>query len=125
VRKVVRVGDVYSGGGGRFLSAAVCDEIELWDEPLTIENVEVRELQGRKKLVVSFDGMTVLLVLNRTNAMILAQAFGEETDNWKGKSIVLKKTKRSFRGKLVDAIEVQPIEEEQDLSKNKKRKGKR
>ncbi|RLF47245.1 MAG: hypothetical protein DRN20_06180 [Thermoplasmata archaeon] len=123
---MVRVGEVYGRGNtGRFLNAAICEEEGLWDTPLTIEKVELREINNRQKLVVHFRDIDDVLVLNRTNALIIAEKYGEETDEWAGKTIILKKTKRSFRGKLVDAIEVQTVDEEQDLSKENGKKGKK
>jgi len=121
---MVKVGDVYKGGeGGRFLNVQRVDEQGLWETTLTIADVELREIKDREKLVAHFKEIEDTLVLNKTNAMILAEAFGEETEEWELKQIMLRKTKRSYGNKLVDAIEVVPLKQEEiDVSKSKKRK---
>jgi len=121
---MVKVSEIYKGGeGGRFLNVQRVDEAGLWETALTIADVELREINDREKLVVHFKEIEDVLVLNKTNAMILAEAFGEETEEWELKQIMLRKTKRSYGGKLVDAIEVVPLKQEEiDMSKGKKRK---
>ena len=113
---MVKVGDIYGGEGGRFLNAAICDEEGLWGQKLTISGTEVRTIRDREKIVVSFEEIEDLLVLNATNAKILAECYGDDTDDWIGKRISLKKVKRNFRGKPVDAIEVECLEQEINLS---------
>lgn len=46
------------------------------------------------------------LVLNKTNALMIASMHGHEVDNWKGKRITLYATKASAFGKTVDCIRV-------------------
>jgi hypothetical protein len=59
---------------------------------LVIGNVTIEimdEATGETKPVVSFAGTQKGLPLNKTNANVLAGAFGPETDGWRGRSIVL------------------------------------
>jgi len=124
---MVKVSEIYKGGseGGRFLNTTICDEKELWETTLTVEAVELREINDREKLVVHFEEMDDVLVLNKTNALILADAWGEEVELWEGKQLMLRKVKRQFRGKPIDAIEVVPfVQEELDMSKSKKKRKK-
>jgi hypothetical protein len=76
---------------------------------LTIDRVEMQEFgeDSRKKPVVKFTDEARGFVLNKTNAKCMADIFGTpETDDWSGKSIVLRKGQSSFEGKTVDTIRV-------------------
>ena len=127
---MVSIDEIYGGSGGRFLNAQLCDEMELWGKPLTIADFEIREIKDRKKLVLYFEEIDDCLVLNKTNAEIIAEAYGRIAEGWKHKQIMLKKVKRTFRGKPVDAIEVEPLvteleyteEQENESSKKKSKK---
>ena len=123
---MVKVSEIYKGSeGGRFLNTTICDEKELWETTLTVKAVELREINDREKLVVHFEEMDDVLVLNKTNALILADSFGEEAELWEGKQLMLRKVKRQFRGKPIDAIEVVPCQEDVlDMSKSKKKRKK-
>ena len=59
--------------------------------PLTIKGFEVERMEGRRgvesKFVISFVETDKKLILNKTNAQIIAMLHGEETDGWKGKQI--------------------------------------
>jgi len=48
------------------------------------------------------------LVLNKTNAMVIAGLYGYEIDNWKGKKITLYPTPVTAFGKTADAIRIRP-----------------
>jgi len=106
--EMVKVSDVYESGG-RFLSAELCEELKLWNRYLTIEEVEVREINEQNKIVAHFKEIDELLVFNKTNAKIMVEEFGDETDDWVGKCLMLQKVKRNYQGKLVDAIQVVPV----------------
>lgn len=71
----------------------------------TIKNVAIEEVaEGEDKPVLRFFGDLKPMVLNRTNSAAIAELYGEDTDNWSGKQIVLFNTKVQFQLKLVDAI---------------------
>jgi hypothetical protein len=57
-----------------------------------------------------------LLVLNKTNATILAEAFGPVTDRWAGKTVTLRTEKVSFGGRMIDGIRVGSVEFEDDIA---------
>jgi hypothetical protein len=46
------------------------------------------------------------LVLNKTNSNTIAGLYGDETDDWKGKKIILYATEVQFQDRMVDAIRV-------------------
>lgn len=118
---MVKVGDVYGGSGGRFLNAELVSEQDLWGVVLTIAKWEKRTIKDRDKIVLSFKEIEDLLVLNATNAQILAEAWGDETDDWVDKQLSLRKVKRNYQGKLVNAIEVEPLGIEADLTRAAKK----
>ena len=73
---------------------------------MTIENVG-QPPKDEEKPVLWFKGTEKGLILNKTNAMLVASMYGPETDHWMGKKIVLYSTKVKAFGALHDAIRVQ------------------
>lgn len=121
VLEMVKVGDIYKTSS-QLLNVARVEELGLWLTSLKIANVQVQQLRDRQKIVLELtDGKeSYNLPLNRTNAIILAESYGEDTDTWIGKEIILQKVKRAFQGRLVDAIEVKPVMQELKPAKAKK-----
>lgn len=82
------------------LKAAVTDAY-----PETIKD----QKEGEKtKLVLELDDGEYRIALNATQAKSLAKAWGDETDDWKGKKVHIKKGKTHFGNSLVDCLEVSP-----------------
>lgn len=106
---MVDVNEIYGSGSRAFLNTEIAEKEQLFDKVLTIKTSEVREIRDRQKIVIDFMEIDYALPLNRTNAMILAEAFGSNSESWHGKKIKLKKVKRTFQGRLIDAIEVEPV----------------
>lgn len=84
------------------------------DITLTIASVVLEEMQSHdntktQKPVVYFEKATKGLVLNRTNATIIADLYGDETDGWPGKRITIYATRVKAFGKVVPAIRVRDI----------------
>jgi hypothetical protein len=80
----------------------------------TIKEVTVEPFQNDgdnvRKAVLHFDGNVIKpLVVNKTNYLILAQAFGPNTDAWPGKQIVVSPSMTPFKGKMVETIRVEPL----------------
>lgn len=75
---------------------------------VTIKHVAVERMgkDGEAKPVVYFRNATKGLVLNRTNAMIIATLYGPETDAWTGKAVTLYPTQVRAFGATHDAIRV-------------------
>jgi len=79
------------------------------DKPIlaTIQKVAVEEVgDDEQKPVITFIGNIKPMVLNRTNSATIAALYGDDTDLWIGKPVVLFSTKVQFQSKLVDAIRV-------------------
>jgi hypothetical protein len=66
--------------------------------------LEPMEQSGDSKPVLYFVGKTKGVVLNKTNSETLSAAFGDETDGWVGRSIVLFGAMTQFGGKMTPCI---------------------
>ena len=73
---------------------------------VTMAHVAIEELGGEHKPVLYFEGKERGLVLNKTNANIIAELHGPETDDWAGRKITIYPARVEFQGKIVDAIRV-------------------
>ena len=89
-----------------------CD-LEGKDKTVTIEGVSVEDLKcdrgTERKPIVRFKGATKKLVLNKTNAKVIAALYGTKTEDWTGKAIALFPTTCSGKGgETVECIRVRP-----------------
>ena len=76
-----------------------------------IERVELQDVVGQGKErdykpVLFFQGKQKAIVLNKTNAQAIVDAYGEDTDDWKAKEVEVFPDKTPFQGKVVDCIRV-------------------
>ncbi len=65
------------------------------------------------KPVLYFQDRQKGLVLNKTNANVIADAYGDDTSNWEGKAVEVYPTQVEFKGKLVDGIRLRIVPEAQ------------
>lgn len=72
---------------------------------LTIANVVMEE--GIDKPIVYFQGRQKGMACNKTNAMMIAQLYGADTNRWIGQQVELYIAQVLFEGKFVPAIRVQ------------------
>jgi hypothetical protein len=72
----------------------------------TLELMTTHDNKQVKKPVVWFEGAQKGFVLNVTNAKIIATLYGDETDDWQGKKIIIYPTKVRAFGQMQDAIRV-------------------
>lgn len=76
---------------------------------VTISHLTVEEVgDNEKKPVVHFVGKEKGIVLNKTNATNIGDAYGPDTDDWTGKRVTLFATWVDFQGRSVEAIRVRP-----------------
>lgn len=76
---------------------------------VTVADVRYEDIgDDGNKPVIYFDGKEKGVVLNKTNATNIAQAYGEDTDAWRGKKVILFTTWVDFNGKSVEAIRIRP-----------------
>jgi hypothetical protein len=93
--------DIY--GGGKGLKA---DDLKGRSHLLKISDVRIHKFDEGEKLVLSFQGREKELVLNKTNAQMIASKHGEDYDRWSGCEIEVYPDKTQFNGALVDCIRV-------------------
>lgn len=73
---------------------------------VAMANVAYEKMGDDTKLVLYFAGKDKGLVLNKTNANNIAAIYGQDTDGWIGKSVVLVEALVDFQGRSVPAIRV-------------------
>ncbi len=76
---------------------------------VTISHVEMDDIGDGTKPVLYFAGKDKGLVLNKTNAAVIAHQHSPETDGWKGKEIKLYSAPVSFKGQMVDGLRVETV----------------
>ncbi len=82
------------------------DDLKGTEAKVVIESNEVAEFDNGKKLVIRFKGKEKGLVLNKTNAMKIFDAFGDNPDDWKGKEIIIYPDKTLYQDSMVDCLRV-------------------
>ena len=81
---------------------------------LKIANVTYEQIGTDNKLIMKFVGKEKGMVLNKTNAMTIAEAFGPDTDNWVGAEIEVFSMKVEFNGRMTDGLRLRiPIQRRQ------------
>ena len=76
------------------------------DVSVVMADVKMEDIGSDHKPVLYFKGKEKGLVLNKTNGAMISEMYGDDTEDWFGKVIVLYPTKTDFQGKRVDAIRV-------------------
>lgn len=93
--------------GGKYVTA-VLGKIEVID-------IGGEGKPGDMKPVVHLRNRSKQLVLNKTNTMVLAKAFGDELNDWSGEEIEIYPDTVPMNGQIVDCIRVRkPIERDFD-----------
>lgn len=75
---------------------------------VTISHVEMRDVGDDNKPVLFFQGKEKGVVMNKTNSNNIAAAYGDDTDGWGGKEVVLYEAMVDFQGRSVAAIRIRP-----------------
>lgn len=70
---------------------------------VTMVNVEREKIGTDTKLVLYFKDAQKGLVLNKTNAYTIGDAYGEDTEDWYGQPLILFSVKTDYQGKVVNA----------------------
>ena len=74
-----------------------------------ISHVGEEEMGLTNDRVIYFSGEQKALVLNKTNGRTLAMAFGDDTQAWGGREIILRPTTVDYRGQPTATIRVRPV----------------
>lgn len=85
-----------------------------------ISHVKIEDVGGEEdKPVLYFKEKSKGVVLNRTNATAIAMKYGDDTDDWNDKPILVYPDTTMFQGKMVDCIRMRvpalPASPEVDL----------
>jgi len=77
---------------------------------LTIKAITLEDVghgaEKESKLTIAFEKATKMMLLNRTNAMIIASLYGPETDGWKGKAVTVYSARVKAFGAWHDALRI-------------------
>jgi hypothetical protein len=65
---------------------------------------------SRQKAVLYFKGRTKAVVCNKTNAAMLADAYGKNFSGWVGKAVSIRPENTTFSGKVVKALRLYPTQ---------------
>ena len=88
------------------------DDLQGKDVTVTIESVEVKAFDSKQsggkenKLIIHFKGKDKALVCNKTNAKTISKLYGDDTDAWLGKQIIIGPREVEFQGEMTWAIRV-------------------
>lgn len=77
---------------------------------VTITGIKIEEVGADKeqKHILYFDGIKKGLVLNKTNAKMIASLYGDDANECIGEAITLYATMADFKGQSVPALRVKP-----------------
>lgn len=81
---------------------------DLDDKPalFVMDHVKMMDVGDDHKPVLFFQQHDKGLVLNKTNANTISGLYGDDSDEWSGREIVLFPTMVDFQGRSVEAIRV-------------------
>ena len=82
--------------------------VTLTIRTVTLEEMVTHNEERVKKPVAWFEKATKGFVMNVTNARIIADLYGDETESWAGKRISIYPTRVQAFGKMQDCIRVKP-----------------
>jgi arabinogalactan endo-1,4-beta-galactosidase len=71
---------------------------------VVMSHVETETMGDDNRPVLYFQGKEKGLVLNKTNANSISAVYGDDTDDWRGREIVLIEAMVDFQGKTMAAI---------------------
>jgi len=80
--------------------------VTLTIKAVTMEEMTTHDNKTAVKPVVWFEKATKGFVMNLTNALIIKNLYGDETDNWPGQRIAIYPTRVKAFGKMQDCIRV-------------------
>ena len=98
----MKISDLYES---RFLKASDLKgkEVRVIVAQVTLEAFKD---DADPKPIITFQGKEKGMVLNKTNALRLSEAFGDDTEGWRGKEIMLYSEKVMFQGQETMGLRV-------------------
>ena len=64
------------------------------------------DINGEMKLCIRLKGLDKPIALNQTNLSILVAKFGEETEEWINKQVIISIVKVNYQGSMVDSMQL-------------------
>lgn len=83
-----------------------CADLQDRNVKVLIDRVEMEDIGGDHKPILYFQGKDKGLVLNKTNSNNISIVYGDDTDNWTGRELILYPAMTDFQGKTVPCIRV-------------------
>lgn len=83
-----------------------CADLQDRNVKVLIDRVEMEDIGGDHKPILYFQGKDKGLVLNKTNSNNISIVYGDDTDNWAGRELILYPAMTDFQGKTVPCIRV-------------------
>ena len=71
---------------------------------VTMGRVEHEEIGQDKKLALYFKGKDKPMILNKTNAYTISDAYGDDTADWFDQPLILFSIRTEYQGKPVDGL---------------------
>lgn len=84
------------------------DDLKGRDVSVNIDRATMETLGNEQKLVLYFIGKEKGMICNKTNFGRIAYLYGDETDAWADKPIILTAEFVEFQGKTVKGLRVRP-----------------
>jgi hypothetical protein len=91
---------------GSYLNSATAST--LVGQALVIYEVKSEDVRDKRKMLIGFENIDKGLIVNKTNRMVMIEAFGNETDGWVGRTVKIEITKRMYQGKPLPGILLVP-----------------
>lgn len=77
-------------------------------QTLNIYEVTAATINDKRKMLIGFEGVDKQLVVNKTNRLAMQEGYGDDTDAWIGKSVLLSIVLTMFEGKRTPSIMITP-----------------
>jgi len=84
------------------------DDLQGNDVTVVIAGAEMEMVGSERKLVLTFQGKKKSMICNKTNAGRIAYLYGDDTDGWTGREIVLTSEFVEYQGKTVKGLRIKP-----------------
>ena len=75
---------------------------------LVIDTVFPADINESEKLCIRFKDVDAPLALNQTNLTLLSAAWGDESDNWINKVVILHLVNVTYNGQMVLGVQLEP-----------------
>jgi hypothetical protein len=83
---------------------------QMQTKKISYAEVERVGMQGEERPVLHFANEQRGFVLNKTNARLIAQAYGDDSDGWRGHTVTLMPTRVEYRGEMIDSVRVKILQ---------------